>query len=105
MKKLLMIIVCVIFTHTTYSQESVKEIIKFNDGTQKGTLVWNGTKYVQDGNWKSKFAKAKYDMGKLVWYEPKGLKRYTYEQIQLKRLEKRLDKLQKSLALNDKTIR
>lgn len=89
---------------TLFSQEIevIKKKIKVNDGVQKGTLIHNGTKYVQDGIWKSDYAKAEYDMGNLVWYQPKGDKRYTYSYIQMERLRRKIELLEMRLASNDK---
>lgn len=89
---------------TLFSQEIevIKKKIKLNDGVQKGTLIYNGTKYVQDGIWKSDYAKAEYDMGNLVWYQPKGDKRYTYSYIQMERLRRKIELLEIRLASNDK---
>ena len=76
--------------------------IKLNDGIQKGTLIHNGTKYVAHGIWKSDYAKAKYDMGKLVWYQPKDDKRYTYSYIEMEQLRRKVQRLETRLASNDK---
>lgn len=93
-----------LFSMTLFSQEIevIKKKIKLNDGIQKGTLIYNGTKYVQDGIWKSDYAKAEYDMGNLVWYQPKGDKRYTYSYIQMERLRRKIELLEIRLASNDK---
>ena len=93
-----------LFSMTLFSQEIevIKKKIKLNDGVQKGTLIYNGTKYVQDGIWKSDYAKAEYDMGNLVWYQPKGDKRYTYSYIQMERLRRKIELLEIRLASNDK---
>ena len=93
-----------LFSMTLFSQEIevIKKKIKVNDGVQKGTLIYNGTKYVQDGIWKSDYAKAEYDMGKLVWYQPKGDKRYTYSYIQMEQLRRKIELLEIRLASNDK---
>lgn len=93
-----------LFSMTLFSQEIevIKKKIKLNDGVQKGTLIYNGTKYVQDGIWKSDYAKAEYDMGKLVWYQPKGDKRYTYSYIQMEQLRRKIELLEIRLASNDK---
>ena len=76
--------------------------IKLNDGIQKGTLIHNGTEYVAHGIWKSDYAKAKYKMGKLVWYQPKDDKRYTYSYIKMEQLRRKVQRLETRLASNDK---
>jgi len=76
--------------------------IKVNDGTQKGTLIHNGIKYVQDGIWKSDFAKAKYDMGKLVWIHPKGNRRWTSEEIQIVQLNNKIKRLETQIVSSNK---
>ena len=103
MRKLITLLF-LLFSMTLFSQEIevIKKKIKLNDGVQKGTLVYNGTKYVQDGIWKSDYAKAEYDMGKLVWYQPKGDKRYTYSYIEMERLRRKVQRLETRLASNDK---
>ena len=103
MRKLTTLLFLLIST-ALFSQEIevIKEKIKVNDGIQKGTLIHNGTKYVQDGIWKSEYAKAKYDMGKLVWFEPKGDKRYTYSYIEMEQLRRKVQRLETRLASNDK---
>jgi len=89
---------------TLFSQEIevIKEKIKINDGIQKGNLIHNGTKYVADGIWKSDYSKAKYNMGKLVWIQPKGDKRYTYSYIEMEQLRRKVQRLETRLASNDK---
>ena len=41
-------------------------------------------------------------MGKLVWYEPKGDKRYTYSYIEMEQLRRNVQRLETRLASNDK---
>lgn len=93
-----------LFTAITFSQEVevIKEKIKVNDGIQKGTLVYNGTKHVPDGIWKSDYAKAEYDMGTLVWIELKNGERYTYNQIRMEQLRRKVQRLETRLASNNK---
>jgi hypothetical protein len=89
---------------TLFSQEIevIQKKIKINDGIQKGTLVYNGTKYVANGIWKSDYTRAEYDMGKLVWIQPKGDKRYTYSYIEMEQLRRKVQRLETRLASNDK---
>lgn len=109
MKKLTTLLLFLLLLSTTlFSQDIgvIQKKIKINDGIQKGILAYNGIKHVPDGIWKSDYAKAKYDMGTLVWYQPKDGKRYTYSDIkmeQLRRKVKRLEtRLETRLAFNDK---
>ena len=76
--------------------------IKVNDGHQKGTLIHNGIKYVQDGIWKSDFAKAKYDIGKLVWIHPKGNRRWTSQEIQIVQLNNKIKRLETQIVSSNK---
>lgn len=90
-----------LFSSVVLSQEAeVKEKIKVNDGVQKGTLIYDGTKYVQDGIWKSDYAKAEYDMGKLVWYHPKNNRKWTKDEIVIAQLKSKIKRLESSLVLN-----
>lgn len=75
--------------------------VRVNDGTQKGTLVYDGTKFVLNGIWKSHYAKAKYDMGKLVWIHPNGNRRWTTDEITVAQLRNRVIKLEKSIASSE----
>lgn len=88
---------------TIFGQEmEIPTTIKVNDGIQKGTLVYNGTKHVPHGIWKANYGKAKYKMGKLVWYQPKDDKRYTYSYIKMEQLRRKVQRLETRLASNDK---
>ena len=89
---------------TLFSQEIevIKETIKVNDGIQTGFLVYNGTKHVPNGIWKSDYSKAKYNMGKLIWIQPKGDKRYTYSYIQMEQLRRKVQRLETRLASSEK---
>jgi len=93
-----------IFTTIAFSQEVevIKQKIKVNDGIQKGKLVYNGTKHVPDGIWKSEFGKAEYNMGTLVWIEPIKGERYTYNQIRMEQLRRKVQRLETRLASNNK---
>ena len=76
--------------------------IKVNDGVQKGTLVLLDGKYLQNGIWKSDFAKAKYDMGKLVWIHPKGNRKWSSEEITIVQLQNKIRKLENSIVVSNK---
>ena len=87
---------------TLFSQEIevIQKKIKINDGIQKGTLVYNGTKYVANGIWKADYATAEYDMGKLLWIQPKDDKRYTYSYIRMEQLRRKVQRLETRFASN-----
>ena len=74
------------------------ETVRINDGTQKGTMVYDGTKFVQNGIWKSHYAKAEYVMGKLLWIHPKGNRKWTTEEITIAQLRSRIIRLEESIA-------
>lgn len=103
MRKLTTLLFLLLST-TLFSQEVevIKRKIRVNDGIQKGKLIYNGTKYVQDGIWKSDFGKAEYDMGKLVWIELNNTERYTYNQIKMEQLRRKVQRLETRLASNNK---
>jgi len=88
-----------LFSLIGFSQNvEVGETIRINDGTQKGTLVYNGTKFVLNGIWKSNYAKAEYEMGKLLWIQPKGNRKWTTEEITIAQLRSRIIRLEESIA-------
>lgn len=91
-----------LFSLVAFSQEvEVGETIRVNDGTQRGTLVYNGTKFVLDGIWKANYAKAEYDMGKLLWIKPKGKGKITSQDIQLAQLKRKIVKLEAAIVTLD----
>ena len=95
--------VFLLFSVVAFSQQiEIGETVKVNDGTQRGTLVYNGVKFVQNGIWKSDYAKAEYDMGKLLWIHPKGNRRWTSEQITILRLKNKVEALEHAIASNTK---
>jgi hypothetical protein len=88
-----------LFSLMGFSQNvEVGETIRLNDGTQKGTLVYDGVKFVQNGIWKSNYAKAKYDMGKLVWIHPVGNRKWTSQEITILQLKSRVNSLETAIA-------
>ena len=88
-----------LFSLIGFSQNvEVGETIRINDGTQKGTLVYNGTKFVLNGIWKSNYAKAKYDMGKLEWIHPVGNRKWTSQEITILQLRSRVSSLETAIA-------
>ena len=74
------------------------ETIKINDGIRKGAMVYDGSKFVQNGIWKSNYAKAKYDMGKLIWIHPKGNRKWTTQEIMIAQLQSKVNRLESSIA-------
>lgn len=79
------------------------ETVRVNDGTQKGTMVYDGTKFVLNGIWKSHYAKAEYDMGKLVWIHPKGNRKWTSQEITIAQLQRKVSRLESAgYAYNEK---
>ena len=76
--------------------------IKFNDGFQKGQYIVIDGKYQEHGIWKSDLAKAKYDMGKLVWIHPKGNRRWTSEEIQIVQLNNKIKRLENQIVSSNK---
>jgi hypothetical protein len=91
-----------LFSLMGFSQEvEVGDKIKINDDTQKGVLVYNGVKFVQNGIWKSNYAKAEYVMGKLRWIHPKGNRKWTTEEITIAQLRNRVIRLEESIASTD----
>jgi hypothetical protein len=88
-----------LFSVVAFSQEvEIGEKVRVNDGTQRGTLVYNGVKFVQDGIWKSDYAKAEYDMGKLVWIHPKGNRKWSSEEITIAQLRYKIAKLEEAIT-------
>ena len=88
-----------LFSLMGFSQNvEVGDTVRLNDGTQKGTLVYDGVKFVQNGIWKSHYAKAEYVMGKLLWIHPKGNRKWTTEEITMAQLRSRVIRLEESIA-------
>jgi hypothetical protein len=85
----------------TSQNVEIGETVRVNDDTQRGNMVYNGVKFVQNGIWKSNYAKAEYDMGKLLWIKPKGMDKYTSKDIQISQLKRKIVKLESSLAITD----
>jgi len=88
-----------LFSLMGFSQNvEVGDTVRLNDGTQKGTLIYDGVKFVQNGIWKSDYAKAEYEMGKLLWIQPKGNRKWTTEEITIAQLRSRIIRLEESIA-------
>ena len=83
-----------------FSQEG--QILKHKDETQTGKFIKIDGEWERHGIWKSDFAKARYDKGKLVWIQPKGDQRYTYDYIRMEQLSRKVERLETRLASNDK---
>jgi hypothetical protein len=81
-----------------FSQEG--EIRKHKDETQTGKFIKIDGEWERHGIWKSEFAKARYNNGKLVWVQPKGQERYTYERIRMEQLSRKVERLETRLASN-----
>lgn len=84
-------------TTTMYSQT-----VKYKDETQTGKFIKIDGEWERHGIWKSEFAKARYNNGKLVWLQPKGQERYTYERIRMEQLLRKVERLETRLASSDK---
>jgi hypothetical protein len=51
-----------------------------------------------NGIWKSNYAKAKYDMGKLEWIHPVGNRKWTSQEITILQLRSRVSSLETAIA-------
>jgi hypothetical protein len=85
-----------LFSLTVFSHEG--EIKHYNNGCQKGKFIKVDGEWKQHGIWKCHYAKARYNQGKLVWIQPKGDKRYTYEYIRMEQLSRKVERLETRLA-------
>jgi hypothetical protein len=109
MKKLITTIILLVMTLPILAQEKVVEHIdgnlysykKYEDGkvAQRGYYKnLNGTLF-EHGIWKDSFGTtALFEDGKMLWIKPKGEQKYTYEQIQLHRLKRRVAMLEQKLT-------
>ena len=79
----------------------IGEWVKVNNEYHKGILVYNGTKFVPNGIWKADYARAEFDMGKLLWIQPKGKGKITSQDIQIAQLKRKIEKLESAIATND----
>ena len=58
----------------------------------------NGT-FIVHGIWKDSFGTmAEFDNGKMVWIKPKGQKKYTFEEIQIHKLKRKVARLEEKVS-------
>lgn len=110
MKKLTFSILLLLFTFPILAQERVLEqvdnkLYEYTILNENGKMHQTGFYKMKDGTffehgiWKDEFGtKALFEMGKMVWIHPKGQKRYTFEEIQLHKLKRRIDRLEEKLT-------
>ena len=109
MKKLITTIILLVMTLPILAQERVVEHIdgnlysyKLYDGKQlkeKGYYKELDGTLFEHGIWKDNFGTtALFEKGKMVWIKPKGEQKYTYEQIQLHRLKRKVAILEQRLT-------
>ena len=109
MRKLITTIILLVMTLPILAQERVVEHIdgnlysyKLYDGKELKEKGYykniNGTLF-KDGIWKDNFGTtALFEKGKMVWIKPKGKQKYTYEQIQIHRLNRKVEMLEQRLT-------
>jgi len=70
--------------------------------TQKGMYFESNGKLLIHDYWKDSFGnKALYKKGKLVWYKPKGGKKWSGDEIRIKQLEAKLEDLSQKVTSRD----
>ena len=89
----------------TQIDNNLYEYRAFNqDGSlqQKGMYFKSNDELVIHDYWKDSFGnKALYDKGTLVWYKPKGDRKWSGEEIRIKQLEAKIRDLSQKVTLND----
>ena len=89
----------------TQIDNNLYEYRAFNqDGSlqQKGMYFKSNDELVIHYYWTDSFGnKALYDKGTLVWYKPKGDRKWSGEEIRIKQLEARVRDLSQKVTLND----
>ena len=85
-----------LFSITVFSHEG--EIRTYKKDCHKGKFIKVDGEWLRHGIWKCHYAKARYKNGKLVWIQPKGDQRYTYEQIRMEQLSRKVERLETRLA-------
>ena len=110
MKKIILSILFLLVTLPILAQQRVLE--KVDEGLyeykvfnsegefhQKGFYKEKDGTFFEHGLWKDEFGtKALYEMGKLVWIKIKGKEKVTFEEIQLHRLKRKVEKLEQRLT-------
>lgn len=89
----------------TQIDNNLYEYRAFNqDGSlqQKGMYFKTNDELVIHAYWKDSFGnKALYDKGTLVWYKPRGDRKWSGEEIRIKQLEAKIRDLSQKVTLND----
>lgn len=89
----------------TQIDNNLYEYRAFNqDGSlqQKGMYFKTNDELVIHYYWTDSFGnKALYDKGTLVWYKPKGDRKWSGEEIRIKQLEAKIRDLSQKVTLND----
>ena len=109
MKNLISTILLLLVTLPILAQERKLEQVEENLYNYKvydnGKLQQSGWylkidgKFIATGLWKDAYGTtALYDDGQMVWIKPKGEKKYTYQEIELHRLRRRVAKLEEALT-------
>ena len=79
-------------------QVEIGDWVRVNNEYQKGILVYNGIKFVPNGIWKSDYARAEFEMGKLLWIQPKGKGKITSQDIQIAQLKRKIATLESAIV-------
>ena len=114
MKNLITLAFVLFLTTTTFGQNKTLEQVENNlyEFTTKdsGKVLQRGYykiidgKYKPHGFWKDYQFKttAYFEYGTMMWIKPNGKSKYTYEEMELHRLKRKVEKLESIIALNDK---
>ena len=86
-----------LFTLSVFSQKE-GQVIKYNDGWQKGQHIFVDGDWRPHGKWKHEYGKALYDKGKLVWIKVEKQRKWTGDEIKVVQLERKIEKLKQELA-------
>lgn len=110
MKRIILSILFLLVTLPILAQERILEKVDENlfeykvfneegDLHQKGFYKKENGTYIVHGIWRDNVGtKALYKNGNLVWIKPKGDRKYTFREIQIHRLQRKVTMLEQKIA-------
>ena len=114
MKNLIKVILLLLISLPTFGQEkTLKQVDESNnyryttyhsngDVHQTGWFIRIDGKFIRNGIWEdSNGTKVSYDNGKLSWIKPANKPMYTYKDLKIKRLQRKVEKLEQLVATMD----
>jgi hypothetical protein len=97
-----------LFAQTKVITQIDNNLYKYRAYQEDGSIHQKGMYFESDGKllihdyWKDSFGnKALYKKGKLVWYKPKGDRKWSGDEIRIKQLEAKLEDLSQKVTSRD----